>query len=176
MKDITSTTFGILIAYLLPGFTALLALSYWFEVIRSHFQTFLTTSSNVGLFLIVILVSIVLSMQITLVRWVLFEKLICRGHQLGPSDFAKIDSELKLAAFRAAVDEHYRYHQFWGSMVVVQLLIYSGWGVELVRHLNLWSGIALSSGMIGMLILTGVGAYEAFVNYVNRARKMVSGK
>ncbi len=65
MKDVTSTSLGLLIAYLLPGLVALYAFSLWPGPLQSQFQVFLTAESNVGLFLLVILAAIALGLQIT---------------------------------------------------------------------------------------------------------------
>ena len=53
MKDVTSTSFGLVIAYLLPGLMALYALSYFSIPVHALFLTFLKAESNVGLFLLV---------------------------------------------------------------------------------------------------------------------------
>jgi hypothetical protein len=124
MKDVTSTSFGLLIAYLLPGLVALYAFSLWLNSIQSQFKVFLTAESNVGLFLLVVLAAITLGLQVTAPRWVLFELILFkllfwliskkqyRKHVLSSEDFLILGVRSKLEAFRAATDEYYRYHQF----------------------------------------------------------------
>ena len=53
--------------------------------------------------------------------------LLYREHRLNSADLAILGSDTKLAAFRAATDEHYRNHQFWGGMSIVLVLLYFGW-------------------------------------------------
>ena len=57
-----------------------------------------------GLFLIVAAGSLILGLQITLLRWVVFEKGFCRKHVTSADAFTILgDNEYKLAAYRAAV-------------------------------------------------------------------------
>ena len=53
---------------------------------------------------------------------VVYEEAICRVTRVGnlkPEDFKVLYQDGKLPAFRAAVDENYRYHQFWGAMSLI---------------------------------------------------------
>lgn len=175
MKDLTSTSFGLFIAFLLPGLVGLFAVSFWFPVMRSLFTTFLTAESNVGLFFLVILASVVVGLEVTVIRWVLFEELLCRPSRLRPEDFANLDSEGKLAAFRACVDEHYRYHQFWGGMTVVIPILYAGWLHYLLGGLTKSTKFVSILVLIALEFVTVVAAIRAYRNYVTRARRILTG-
>src|SRR5204863_3172409 len=63
--------------------------------------------------------ALIIGLQLTLIRWFLFEICFSPAGSLAPSEFAALKDDKILGAFRAAVDEHYRYHQFWGGMAVV---------------------------------------------------------
>ena len=78
MKDVTVTSFGLVIAYLLPGLSLLYTLGFWFPEIHSLFQAFLTTTSNLGLFLIVVLVSLIVGLIIHGIRAVVYEYIFCK--------------------------------------------------------------------------------------------------
>lgn len=84
----------------------------------------MTLESNVGLFFLVGLAALTLGLLVTLFRWVLFEKWICKEVSFKPEDFKNLKGEPNLLAFRAVVDEHYRYHQFWGGMFLVHFILY----------------------------------------------------
>lgn len=126
VKDLGSTSFGLLIAYILPGMAALYGLAVWIGPVQSLFEGFLTAESTMGLSLVVVLVSIALGLHITVLRELLFEKLICRSSKRCSEDLSELGRDGKLVAFRAAVDENYRYHQFWGGMFVALPLTYTG--------------------------------------------------
>ena len=170
MKDVTSTSFGLMIAFFLPGISCIYSLNFWFPEIEQLFRKFLTAESNVGLFLLICMASIIASLQITIVRWVIFERLLCRKHILDHCYFEKLGSnENKLSAFRAAVDEHYRYHQFWGGMTLVIPIFVGGVIHNKLTNLSLFEIIIWCALFLFCEILTGIAAYEAFINYVKRA-------
>lgn len=173
--DITSTSFGLLIAYLLPGLVTLFGLSYWLPDLRRLFETFLNGESNLGLFLLMALASIAASLQVTLIRWALFELFICRRNALTPDDFKTLGEEGKFTAFRGAVDEHYRYHQFWGSMVIALPVLFGGWAWRSRVFSHLWSGLLVLLIFLVLEALTALGAARAYINYVNRARTIMKG-
>lgn len=134
------------------------------------FRTFLTSESNVGLFLLVLATALTLGLVVTVVRWLLFERWLCKSHRLNESDFAQLGVDAKLIAFRAAIDEHYRYHQFWGGMTVVLPFLFIGW---LVHY---WDGSSLLLKALSMLSLIaieyviGKGAIAAYTIYIARAK------
>jgi hypothetical protein len=116
VKDVSSTTFGFVIAFLLPGFAGLFGISFFAPPVNQLFAQFVKAESNVGRFLLVILCSLVVGLEISGIRWVLFEELLCRKYKRDSSKYRHLADASKLSAFRAAVDEHYRYHQFWGGI------------------------------------------------------------
>jgi hypothetical protein len=171
MKEVSSTSFGLVIAYLLPGFAGFFALSFWSTSVQQMFFTFVEAPSNVGRFLLVILCSLVIGLEISLVRWLLFETLICRGVGREKCDFSELALEHKLAAFRGAVDEYYRYHQFWGGMAVV--IPFLGWGiVPTMSTCAAKLGIAIAFLVVETINVAG--AYWAFKNYIDTRTRILS--
>jgi hypothetical protein len=175
MTDVSSTTFGLIIAFLLPGISALFTLSFWIESLRSMFNTFVTSESNVGLFLSVVLFAIALGLQVNVVRWLVFEQWICRKTELEQEWFKSLSDGPTLLAFRAAVDEHYRYHQFWGSMTVVLPLFLLGSAQYLVPHPSNAFIVGYGIAAIAIILITGLAAKKAYLNYVGRAGQIMKG-
>jgi hypothetical protein len=175
MKDVTSTSFGLVIAFLLPGLACFYGLSFWSPRLREVLHKFLTADANAGLFFLVLLSALSLGLLLTPFRYYLYEYFQRQDDQLDPSEFHRLGQGEKLAAFRAAVDEHYRYHQFWGGMSLALPIMYSGW----LR--DSWASssptIALSFLLFGVLELaTGLAAYDAFKKYITRARSIMKGQ
>ncbi len=175
-KDITSTSFGLVIAFFLPGIAGLYALQSWSPMLKKVFEKFLAAESDVGLFLIVMLGALGLGLLVTLFRWLIFERLMCRAHRLTTADFAELGDEPTLMAFRAAVDEHYRYHQFWGGMFVVMPFLYIGSIMDDWKTLStefiFWTLLCFAT----VEVVTGIGACASYKLYVNRARRIMKGK
>jgi hypothetical protein len=175
MKDVTSTSFGLLIAFLLPGLAGLYSVSFWSPAVRRLFQTFLTLQSNVGLSILVLLAALTVGLLITVVRWWIFERGLSRKYTLAPSEFAKLDTDSKLSSFRAAVDENYRYHQFWGGMFVVIPSLFIGALKESWAALTICDiGLSLAALLV-MEVITGIAAHVAYRNYGTRAKHILSG-
>lgn len=174
MKDVTSTSFGLLIAFLLPGIIGLYSLSFWSATLRSVFATFLTAQSSVGLFLLVLCAAVALGLQITAVRWLIFEQPLSKEKRLAKEDFAKLQTEAKLASFRAAVDEHYRYHQFWGGMAIVLPIGFFGL-VSDAWNGPAWRVLVLVLVAIAAEAVTVTVARVAYELYVARAKGILSG-
>jgi len=185
MKDVTSTSFGFLIAYLLPGLVALYAFSLWLDPIQSQLKVFLTADANVGLFLLVILAAIALGLQVTAVRWVLFELVLFLvlfelvfgwKLRLSKSDFASLGVPGKLEAFRAATDEYYRYHQFWGGMTIVLPILYLGLrsskSLDFSWAKSCWTAFAF----VVIEVITFAAAIEAYRRYAGRGNKILGKK
>jgi hypothetical protein len=183
MKDVTSTSFGFLIAYLLPGLVALYAFSLWVDPIQSQLKVFLTANANVGLFLLVVLAAITLGLQVTAVRWVvfelvffvLFELVFGWKLRLSKSDFSNLGEPGKLEAFRAATDEHYRYHQFWGGMTIVLPLLYLG-----LRSSSSYSSWTKSGWTVFVFVIieviTFAATIEAYYRYSSRGKEILKGE
>jgi len=176
VKDITSTSFGLLIAFLLPGLVGLYSMSCWSRTLRKVFDTFLTVNSNLGLSVVVLLAALAVGLLVTAVRWVIFECWICKKDRFGPSDFEKLDDESKLLVFRAIVDEHYRYHQFWGGMCIVIPFLSIGMFQEYWTYLSALRAVMSLIFVVAVEIISGVAAREAFHNYVTRAKRILTIK
>jgi len=176
MKDVTSTAFGLLIAFLLPGFVGLYTLTFWSPTVRHVFDNFQTAQSTVGLSLLVVLAALAAGLEITALRWVLFESWRSKRSRLKSTDFALLGlDEGRLSAFRAAVDEHYRYHQFWGGMSIVMPFFYFG------LQRGSCADLPMACGGWGLFLfsvveaVTIVAACEAYRMSVGRAKEIMKG-
>lgn len=175
MKDITSTTFGYVIAFILPGLLCLIGIGILFEPVGKQLLTFSTAESNIGLFFLIILYSIILSLEIAACRFLLFECWLCKKHRINAQLFSGFSDEKKRLAIKTTVDEHYRYHQFWGGLVIViPLLMFS---IIKKRILSNSSDIILGLiiGII-MLLITFFAARDSFIKYILRSTKILEGE
>lgn len=155
LGGVTSTSFGLAIAYLLPGIVAFYGASLWSGTIARVFSTFLTAEANGPLFLMVFLVGLVLGIAAQAIAWLAVESAALRilytkertllslrfrgrvlfaGFKSGPlqrisgDDYARLREPDRLSAYRAFIDEIYRYYQFWSGLVVVLPIVLIGWG------------------------------------------------
>lgn len=168
MADLGSTTLGFMVAYLLPGLAASIAAALWFSPIAKIFQAIIE-KQNLALGALGATLAIAAGIFLTLFRALIFEEWLFRSDRLSPEQQAKLaDDEQTFRVFGAIVDGIYRYHQFWGAMVLVIPVLVAG----LIR-------VASPSGptLIAVLVLGAVvevatfwAAYKSYERYISRTR------
>lgn len=171
VKDVTATTFGLVVAYLLPGVVALYALKYWSAPVADAFQTFLTTDANVGLFLFMLLGALILGLVVSPVRWLVYEVVLSIGNSMygkRPTDeeWQRLVLDDRIAAFRATIDETYRYHQFFGGITVTAPLLFIGWLTDDERSSE--TSAMLIGGFVALELLwisAAIAAYKGYLKY-----------
>lgn len=163
VKDITVTSFGLVIAYFLPGLIGLYGLSFWSKTLRETFSTFLTSESNIGLFLIVLLASLAIGLTANGLRWLVFERIGFKKHRTQPSFHKALSSEGKLAAYRVVIDETYRYHQWWGGAIFVIPIGYLGWLIRGAAVTSLLHKVLISILIAGLEALCCFAAFHLWV-------------
>ncbi len=170
MRSISTSNFGLVIAYLLPGFTALWGLSYVSQTIRSWLAATPTDAPTVGGFLYVTLGSIAAGLTVSTVRWAVIDTI---HHWTGISpphwDFSRLQENIN--AFSALVEIHYRYYQFYANMLVSLVLACAvRW-----QALGLWSDF-LSWHSLAFLLLGGiffVASRDTLRKYYSRTAQML---
>jgi hypothetical protein len=117
MGELTTKNFGLLIAYILPGFTVLWAVSPYSPTVQTWLGTSMTDAPTVGGFLYVTLGSVAAGLTVSALRWLVLDTLHHHtGIQKPRWDFSRLDA--KLNAFDVLNEQHYRYFQFYGNMLV----------------------------------------------------------
>jgi hypothetical protein len=174
LKDVTTTTFGLLIAYFVPGLTGLYAWTFWSPQVDDLFTRFGTTGTSFGLFLLVLMGALTTGMLLTPLKSLFYEQLVCRSTKLSPQLLSKMSDDGKYGAIRVAIDEQYRYHQCWGNMSIVLIPLAAGW----LHHE--WSTLSdvgiIVTVVIALLAEIGTvwAAIEAYRRYVVRTTAILS--
>ena len=160
--DVTSTTFGLIIAYVLPGLFGLFGMSFFSPRIASCFETIMSADSSAALILVMLLAAIAVGLQLSVARFLVFECLICRDCRFDAGPLGKIAEAGKLPAFRLLIDEQYRYHQFWGAMSFTQPILLYDW----ISALHGWNSIlwAIGFGLIveGATVYAGIESLRRY--------------
>ena len=178
VKELTITSFGLIIAYLLPGLIGLYGMSFWFPRIGAAFDTFLTSESNVGLFFLIVLSALAVGMLIHGIRWIVVEVWCSTPNlRLDPELFAKLAGERKLPAFRTAVDEIYRYHQWWGGIAIAGPIVFVGWmnSTEALK-VGTNQSVALWLAFLALETLVMYAAWRVWEMYVTRLKLILKGE
>jgi hypothetical protein len=175
LKDVTPSIFGLVVAYILPGLGSLFSIALFYDPASEMLGAFNRAESTVGLFFFVIVISLLLGMQLTAIRWLVFEKWIYRRIAFRPEEFAALRDEGVANTFRLLIDEAYRYHQFFGAQVFVIPALFLGAAYQTRDSLSV--SLAISFGFAGLILeaITWSTAAEGWKRYIERGRQILSG-
>ena len=117
MKDVTSNNFGVLIAYLVPGATALWGLSSFSPSLRAWFAATPRDAPTISGFLYLTVASLAVGMTVTAIRWACVDLVhAATGLKTPDLDFSQLPG--KVDAFNLLIEIHYRHYQFYSNMFV----------------------------------------------------------
>jgi hypothetical protein len=123
MKPVTHQNLGIVIAYLLPGFAALSALSLHSPTVNGWLGASGTDSPTVGGFLYVTVASLALGLFLNSARSLLLDPL---NHRTGVAkndwNYSRLQANITAVEFVLAYQ--YRYYQFTGNMLLAIVIAY----------------------------------------------------
>ena len=121
MRELSGKNFGVLIAYLLPGFVSLWAVAMFSPAVDAWLTSKPNAQPTVGGFLYTTLGSLSGGLTVSAVRWAVVDTFHHATGLVPPAwDFSKLRD--RLDAFEALVENHYRYYQFYSNMLVAVFL------------------------------------------------------
>jgi hypothetical protein len=88
--------------------------------------------------------------------------------------FGALRERSRLEAFRGAVDEHYRYHQFYGSTALAVFVFYAGWSIHYRLTTSLPSFLVSALVWVGVEGLLFFAAIDTYGKYVRRINEILS--
>ncbi len=171
MKDITEKNFGVIIAFLLPGFLFLWGLSYSFDEVATWLAKSSTSNApTIGGFLYATLASLSLGLLISAVRWLVVDHL---HHWTGigcqSMNFSKLTEKGRFAAFQGVMENHYRYYQYYSNTliaIVAAFILYLVFG-KAKPSLTLWIVT------ISIVVALFCGSRDALKKYYTRADEIL---
>lgn len=124
MIQISPINFGLIIAYFLPGILSLYSLSYISEHISNLFQAAQSVPINIGAIFFLVTAALVVGLIVSSLRVSLLEPLHYKTGVTKPTiDYHKLETTDKLSLFKEIVENVYRYHQFYGNIMLALLLL-----------------------------------------------------
>jgi hypothetical protein len=158
--------FGLFIAYVLPGFTALQGLPF----LEGRATTWGTVESGaistLPGFLSGAVAAIAAGLTVSTVRWLLLDTFHHRTGIHPPAwDFALLDKNV--TAFEFLIQIHYRYYKFYANMVVALLWDYGSGGYALG-----WRGLVY----LLLALLFFLASRDALRKYYDRAGRLLASQ
>jgi hypothetical protein len=175
MSEVTGQNFGLLIAYVIPGFVSLAAVGQCSPAITGWLRVSATpdNAATVGGFLYVTLASVGAGITVSTVRWAVIDSLHhWTGIRRPPWDDSKLQD--KLEAYQALVENYYRYYQFYSNMLVAVLTVFLG---RLAGSGRGFGEMNLADcGILSMGVLYWAGSRDTLRNYYTRAAFLLGTK
>jgi hypothetical protein len=170
-------TFGTVLAFVAPGFLGFVAASYHLPAARAWLEAAQRSDQSVGVFFFAALASITCGVMISGLRDLVGDPLFCAGCFVGgrvelpKSGFKRLSEPDVLAAFEAAVENYYRYYQFYAnSAVALTLLSISRASANSPPAWpRFWWVVAVL-----IILLLCLSAYRSLKRYAMAAREILS--
>jgi hypothetical protein len=117
VNDVTNQNFGLLIAFVLPGFILLWGLQPHSDMITGWLGHAATEVPSVGGFLYITMASVGVGQLVSTLRWLLIDTLHHRTGVRPPRwDFRKLKD--RVTAYDRLIEIHYRYYQFHANSLL----------------------------------------------------------
>ena len=171
MPPISADSFGILIAYIIPGFVCLWGMQPFLPAVRAWLAIQPADTPTVGGFLFVTLASAAGGLLVSTVRWALLDHLHqYTGIRVPHWDLRRLTANL--SAFQAMVEWHYRYYEFHGNLLVAVTFLYV---TQLVsRHRWPGEGGWKDILFLGVAIVLFFGSRDTLRKYYARTGELLA--
>lgn len=170
MPDLSSRNFGLLIAYVIPGFVALWGVSLHSPIVRSWLDTAPAIPGGIESVIFVLLASTAAGLIASALRWLVIDNL---NHRTGIPRPAWDDGRLQsnLQAFDAVVEAHYRFYQAHTNLAVVLLFSLAAWHAT---RPTFWELLLLpDTGVIGLAVLLYLTGRDNLRKYYARTARIL---
>ncbi len=170
MSQLSEKNFGLLIAYVLPGFVTLWGISLFSPTVNSWITTSQHGAPTVAGFLYVTLASLAAGLTVSAIRWILIDSL---HHATGVKpphwEFANLDDRLQ--GFLALVENHYRFYQFYSNSFIAGALAYATHFAS--TNINLCQPSWPTLGFILLELVLLAGSRDALKKYYSRVERLL---
>jgi hypothetical protein len=169
-KEVPLNDFGLLIAYILPGFAALWGCSYLNPSVGQWMLVSGGTSPTVAGFLYSTVASLATGLTVSTVRWLVIDPLHhATGIRQPNRDYAKLDT--RVGAYELLTDYHYKFYQFYSNMLVSLCWVYGTWRATHSTNVGL-----AEIGFLLLAIVFYLGSRDTLRKYYERTGQLLSGE
>jgi hypothetical protein len=161
--------FGVLIAYVLPGFFVLVGLTPLFPAVGRLLEPVPSGDLGLGPPLYAVLGATALGLVLSCLRWVLIDTI---HHRTGVRRPVWNDGQLDqvLGGFDYVVQNHFRYYEFSANSMLALVLVY---GLNRFAGTLSFSGPGTDLGMLTLAAVLFAASRDALAKYYTRTARLV---
>lgn len=170
-------SFGIVIAFLVPGFVSLWGASYHSATLREWFTAGKGGAPTVGGFLYVTLASIAAGVAVSGLRWFLIDVIWCWVWKAQKDEFEFKNLPGREDAFIFINENHYRYYLYYANMLIASLITYgSRFCSRYFEKQELWNKRETFFLIVVLIVefILGIGAWDSRRKFNERGKAILS--
>ena len=170
MQTVSNANFGPLIAYLVPGATALWGFSLFSPTLAGWFAATPENAPTISGFLYLTVTSLTIGMTITAVRWAIVDQLHALTGLPPPKlDFSGLAS--RVDAFSLLIEIHYRHYQFYSNMFVAIGIAYICHRIHIGTR---WHIDLIDPGLVLLEAIFFLTSRDTLRKYYQRTQQLLS--
>ena len=167
--EIYSRQFGLIIAYILPGFIALVGVAPLLPLVALWLRP-LSNGIELGPPIYALLAATAVGMIVSCFRWLLIDPLLrLTGVPQSVSNYRLLED--KLEAVNYLVEAHYRYYQFYANALIGILFAYL---VNRFLHTSMLLGFGTDLGVLILCAVLLAGSRDALSKYRHRSHQLAA--
>ena len=170
MSELSHKNFGLLIAYVLPGFVALWGISQFSPTVESWIATSGQGAPTIAGFLYVTLASLAAGLTVSAVRWAIIDHLHAVTG-IAPPAWKFVNLEGKLQGYLTLIENHYRYYQFYANMFVAAAFSFAARmaaeGLPSLRE---------TAAFVALELVLFAGSRDTLSKYYTRTRQLLNSR
>lgn len=171
MESVTNANFGLLIAYLVPGATALFGISEFSPSLRSWFAVAPTDAPTIGGFLYLTFASVAVGMVVSAIRWAVVDTFHrITGLPMPRLDFSKLGRNVE--AFSLLIEIHYKHFQFYSNELIALAVAY---GCYRIKH-GFWPLGWLDVGFLAIEAMLLLTSRDTIAKYYSRSQQLLGSR
>jgi hypothetical protein len=169
MNQPSAQQFGLIVAYLIPGFVALAGLAPLIPAVAQWLQPVHDGVWGFGPPVYTLLAAITMSQILNCFRWVLLDQLHqWTGLKPASTNFGQLQNRIE--GFDYLVQNHYRYYQFAGNMLLAVLWSY---GVNRILRTSPSLGLGTDLGVVILVVVLFAASRDALSKYYHRTHSLL---
>jgi hypothetical protein len=167
--NLSSNQFGLMVAYLLPGFIGLIGIAPFSPLVVVWLRPLNESTSSLGAPVYAVLAATTIGMIISSFRWILIDHINLWTGVVPPTwDDSRLEDLGN--AFDYLVAHHYRYYQFFSNTLIASLFAYA---TNRLMQTSALFGVGTDLGILTLSAVLFAGGRDALRKYYARTKRLI---